>query len=76
MENVGAEIDTVSGLQYGVNYGLGDICDVALNSVGLTWKARITEVEFIYEAGALQITPRFGDDFMTLREIIKREVNR
>ena len=52
----------------------GGICDIVIAELGLVWSARITELDEVYESGAVKYIPRFGDGSLTLREFIRREM--
>lgn len=63
-----AECESDSGLVYGVDYALGDICDVADAELGLSFALRVTGAATVYEDGEVKIYPTFGDEI----EIIKK----
>lgn len=73
-ESVEGEAADNAALVYGVNYSLGDLCDIALPDIGITTSARITEVDIVYENGSRKIVPRFGGTALSLKEYIKREM--
>lgn len=75
-ENVTAEISPACSLVYGINYSLGDWCDVVINEIGLAYSAQITAVDFVYENGAKRIVPIFGEEATNIRKYIKREAGR
>ena len=58
--------------EYGVDYDLGDLVRRSSPTFGLTYNARITEIQEIYENG-LQIVPTFGKRSPTLIDMIKRK---
>ena len=67
------EINVNSTLyQYGVDYDVGDIVSRQSPAFGLSYSARITEMQEIYQNG-LQIVPTFGKRSPTLLEIIRRK---
>lgn len=73
-ECVDAEVDT-GVLRYGVDFDLGDICEIVNRDIGLIWTARITTIDEVYEADRLRVVPRFGDK-INLIHVLKREVQR
>lgn len=84
-ETFNCGIDTNSALVYGVNYNLGDLCDVVIDAVddygGHTkrktmWTTRITSVEHTYKPDGNIIVPGFGEDVLNLRKYIQREARR
>lgn len=64
-------------LVYGTHYNVGDLCDVMADDIGLSWEARITSADIVYEGGAKRIVPYFGEDeVLNIKKIIAREVKR
>ncbi len=58
--SVTAECDTDALPQYRVDYALGDVCDVADDSLGVSVALRLTEVDTVYENGKKAVYPTFG----------------
>lgn len=54
------DIDSHDG-QYLVDYDLGDVCDIIIQSIGVTAEARIVEVDEVYKAGSHKATLGFGN---------------
>lgn len=61
-------------LQYKRDFDLGDLCTVKIRNLDKMTNMRITEVKEIYENGELTILPKFGEDFITIKKFIEREV--
>ena len=57
-----AECEGECGLVYGVDYSLGDICDVADSELGLSFPLRVTGAATVFEDGECKIYPTFGDE--------------
>ena len=55
------EADPYINFAYGIDYDVGDIVTVRKSSWGLREDMRITEVQEVYEGGAMTITPTLGD---------------
>lgn len=58
--------------EYGVDYDIGDVVRRSSPTFNLSYNARITEIQEIYENG-LQIVPTFGRRSPTLIEMLKRK---
>ncbi|MHB1151367.1 MAG: siphovirus ReqiPepy6 Gp37-like family protein [Eubacteriales bacterium] len=74
VETVEGEVNGAGNLKYRRDYDIGDLCDIVIAELGLVWSARITEIDEVYERGAVKYIPRFGDGSLTLREFIRREM--
>jgi hypothetical protein len=59
-----------SALAYRKGYDLGDLCDFALPRRGIFFSARLTQITEIYEKGVLKVAPLFGDDYLSLKELL------
>lgn len=75
--------ETVSGLAapdalpvFGVDYDLGDKCDFEHPGLGLSFQSIASGVDKVYEAGEHSVSPIFGDQSLTLRQMIEREVDK
>lgn len=68
----------ISGLNllYKRDFDLGDLCTVKIRKLDKVATMRITEVKEIYEDGEVIILPKFGDDFITIKRFIEREVTK
>jgi len=74
IENVSGDVDVHGSLVYGIDYNIGDMCDVVVAKLGMTWSAQITEVDHVYESSGYRIIPRFGEDKLNIRRFIEREM--
>ncbi|MGI5898641.1 MAG: siphovirus ReqiPepy6 Gp37-like family protein [Christensenellales bacterium] len=59
-----------SSLIYRKGYDLGDLCDFALPQRGIFFSARLTQITEVYEGGILKVIPMFGDDYLSLKELL------
>lgn len=73
-QSVEAEVD-VSVLRYGIDFDLGDICEIANSDIGLTWTARITSIDEVFETEKMYVVPMFGERINFI-DILKREVQK
>ena len=46
---------------YGRDYALGDVCDVFDDGVGISLPMRLTEADTVWENGAVEVFPTFGE---------------
>lgn len=62
------QFDTIDGkgITYLTDYDLGDRCDIILDSIHLSFTARITEIAEVFKAGKHAITLQFGDKVPTV----------
>lgn len=67
---VAAETDEGVSPQYGVDYALGDICDVADDALGLAFGMRLTAVDDVTENGTRTLYPSFGEEVRQVRKIL------
>ena len=74
IDKVEGEVENNLPPRYGIDYNLGDI--VQVNAAGWQGRQRITKVRHVLEPNRVSITPVIGDDFLDLRQFIKREVNK
>ena len=51
--------------EYGVDYDLGDICDVVINDLTISYKCCIIEIYEVYKAGEQNISLVLGDKIPT-----------
>lgn len=70
------DVSPACSLVYGVDYNLGDVCDIVISEIGLTATARCTAVDFVYEKGSRRIIPQFGEYKISSRNYIKREAGK
>lgn len=57
-----AECDSTALPRYGVDYALGDICDVSDEETGLSFEMRLTGVDTVWENGVMTVHPLFGEE--------------
>lgn len=76
IERISGEVQAGTSLVYGVDYNLGDLCDLADEQIGVNGKARLTEMTTIVEDGRARQTPAFGESFLGVRAYVEREVKR
>ena len=67
---VAAETDAGVFPRYGVDYALGDICDVADDTLGLAFGMRLTAVDDVSENGTRTLYPSFGEEVRQVRRLI------
>lgn len=58
---ISAECDTDALPVYGKDYGLGDVCDVSDDELGLCCSLRLTAVDTVAEFGEVRRCPVFGE---------------
>lgn len=68
--HIAAETDTGVSPTYGVDYALGDICDVADDALGLSFGMRLTAVDDVTENGTRTLYPSFGEEVRQVRRLI------
>ena len=66
------EDDENDTLEYGVDYNIGDICDLIIPELGLMWSVMITAVDIVYDRNGTNIYPKFGEDDLTDIQYIER----
>lgn len=64
----GTETDVLP--KYGVDYALGDICDVADDTLGLAFGLRLTAVDDVWENGTRSLYPSFGEEVRQIRKFV------
>ena len=69
-------ISTDANFLYRQDWDLGDLCTFNNTRIGKIANKRITEIREVYEEGNVEIYPKFGDDYITINQKIKREVSR
>lgn len=65
--HVSAETDVSVMPRYGIDYALGDICDVADDTLGLAFGMRLTCVDDVTEDGMRMLYPSFGEEISFVR---------
>ncbi len=63
-----AEHDTEP--RYGVDYALGDICEVHAETLGIRRTARLQGMDVVYESGTVRLYPQFGDDVVRVKTVL------
>lgn len=71
----GKVIDS-DNLKYRVDWDLGDLVTCINQQVNKIINIRITEVKEVFEDGEMKITPRFGSDYLSIANFIKREAGK
>lgn len=56
--------------EYGVDYRLGDICEVQSDTLGVRCALRLTAVDVVYEGGTVKLYPYFGGTVDRLRTVL------
>ena len=56
---------TISTLRYFYDFDLGDKVDIAVEAIGMSKTARITEVEEVYESGSADIRLTMGEELLS-----------
>lgn len=56
---------TITTMRYLYDFDLGDKVDMAVEAIGMTKTARITEVEEVYESGSAEIHLTMGEELLT-----------
>lgn len=56
--------------EYGVDYHLGDICEVQSDTLGVRCALRLTAVDVVYEGGTVKLYPYFGGTVDRLRTVL------
>lgn len=64
-----------SSMICGVHYALGDLCDIASETLGMVWSERVTAVTYIYEGTSVRVEPVFGAAYPDLRSFIRRNAS-
>ncbi len=67
-------IDPNANLVYKQHYDLGDICTVIQEKMEIWAEKRIEEIREAVEANGVTIEVTFGEDYVSLKKAIKREV--
>ncbi len=75
-ELVDCDILKNENLIYLKDFDLGDLCTVKINKANKIAEMRITEVSEIYEDGKVTILPKFGEEYVTIKKFIEREVSK
>ena len=76
VETIGGEVQGNANLVYGVNYALGDRCNIEDSDLGVSASARLTQMMTVVENGATRRIPAFGEQYLSLRQYIAREVGK
>lgn len=76
VETIGGEVQGNANLVYGTNYALGDRCNIEDSDLGVSASARLTQMMTVVENGATRRIPAFGEQYLSLRQYIAREVGK
>lgn len=76
VETIGGEVQGNANLVYGTNYALGDRCNIEDSELGVSASARLTQMMTVVENGATRRIPAFGEQYLSLRQYIAREVGK
>ena len=76
VETIGGEVQGNANLVYGTNYALGDRCNIEDSDLGVSASARLTQMMTVVENGATRRIPAFGEQYLSLRQYIAREINK
>lgn len=74
IETVGGEVQGGSNLTYGEHYALGDLCNIEDTHLGVSAAARLTQMTTVVEKGVTRRVPSFGEQYLSLRQYVAREV--
>lgn len=74
VETVSGEVQNGANMVYGVDFDLGDLCHIEDAHLGISATARLTEMTTVVENGVTRRIPAFGEQYLTLRQYVAREV--
>lgn len=74
IETVGGEVQGGANMVYGVNYALGDRCNIEDHRLGVSASVRLTQMRTVVEGGVTKRVPAFGEQYLNLRQYVAREV--
>lgn len=74
IETVSGEVQGGANLVYGENYALGDLCNIEDTHLGVSAAARLTQMTTVVEKGVTRRVPSFGEQYLSLRQYVAREV--
>ncbi len=74
IETVGGEVQGGANMVYGVNYALGDLCNVEDAYFDVSAAVRLTQIVTVIENGITKHVPTFGEQYLNLREYVLREI--
>lgn len=75
IELVNGDISVNSNLVYRKDYDLGDLVTCIYTDINKIVDKRIESITEVYEKGNIKVTPKFGNDYLTIKQYIEREVN-
>lgn len=58
--------------QYGKDYFMGDICDVADEELGISYGLRLTAVDTVWENGVSSVFPLFGEEIRYISRMMDK----
>jgi len=74
IETARGDIDTQGNLAYGVDYSIGDKCDIVMTKLNLVMSSQITAVDHVCETAGIRVIPQFGEEKLNIRAYIEREL--
>lgn len=74
IETVSGEVQGGANMIYGENYALGDLCNIEDTHLGVSAAARLTQMTTVVEKGVTRRVPSFGEQYLSLRQYVAREV--
>lgn len=74
IETVSGEVQGGANMIYGENYALGDLCNIEDTHLGVSAAARLTQMTTVVEKGVMRRVPSFGEQYLSLRQYVAREV--
>lgn len=72
VESINCDYILSNNLKYRTDFDLGDVCTIKIKELSKMVDLRITEIKEIYENGTISIEPIFGNDFISIMELIER----
>ncbi|NCB34251.1 MAG: hypothetical protein EOM64_10335 [Erysipelotrichia bacterium] len=76
IEVFNGKIINSDNLVYRTGWDLGDLVTVINKQVNKILNIRITEIKEVFEDGEMKITPKFGSDYLSISNFIKREAGK
>lgn len=72
VEVINCDFVISNNLKYGIDFDLGDVCTIKIKELSKMVDLRITEIKEVYEEGTISIEPIFGNDFISIMQLIER----
>ena len=70
--SVSAECEPDALPRYGVDYALGDVCDVADDGLGISFALRLTAADRVWEDGRETLYPSFGEEVRGVKRLLAK----